>query len=279
MAQKKINADLLQCQFIETWLQFIKLEVAAKAYIIKTANKLTMIVSHKKEKIMFCDKCEAELKTTDDFNTEQIEASPEQSNRMMSVGNNEQYDKGDKNKNFLGGIQHPWRRFFARTVDVMSIGILIFFLFLLVLGYLFPQNINGFIKFIENPILAGIALYLLWLPFEALFLSAAGTTPAKWIFGIRVTKKTGEKLSYTTAFKRAFLVFVQGEGLGIPFVTLFTRLFAYQRITKTGTTLWDTSIDSIVTHKKWGLLRASASVFITLVVLVFMSILNQIGNS
>ncbi len=184
----------------------------------------------------------------------------------------------DESKTFLGGAHHPWRRFFARTVDLMSIGILIFLLFSFSVGYLFPQNIDRFIKFIENPIGAAIVLYVLWLPFEALFLSLWGTTPAKWVFGIRVTSQNGGKLSYAQALKRTVLVFVQGEGFGIPLVTLFTRLFAYRRLTKTGTTLWDTSADTVVTHKKWGVIRAFASIFVTFVALMIMSILNQMDS-
>lgn len=233
------------------------------------------------QKAKYCQSCGAELNTMDSFVSEQIGTSPEHS----VASDSEQYDEGTENtpknesKTFLGGIYHPWRRFFARTVDVMLSGILIFLLFSFLIGYLFPQNIDGFVKFIENPIVATIVLGLLWLPFEALFLSVAGTTPAKWIFGIRVINKTGEKLSYSSALKRAFLVFVQGEGFGIPLVTLVTRLFAYRRLTNTGTTLWDTSIDSVVTHKKWGVVRAIFCVFITLFVLVLMSILISVGKS
>src|SRR3546814_12019146 len=51
-------------------------------------------------------------------------------------------------------------------------------------------------------------------------------------------------------------IFVQGVGFGIPFVALFTQLFAYRRLTKTGTTLWDTSAGAVVLHKKWGVVRA-----------------------
>ena len=213
------------------------------------------------EKAKFCQTCGEELSKTE---TNQIEVSGEQSNQSHTEQHSEESPKNES-KSFLGGVHHPWRRLFARTVDVMTIGFLIFLLFSFSIGYLLPQNIDGFIKFTENPIGAVIVLYLLWLPSEALFLSLTGTTPAKWIFGIRVTRKTGENLSYTNALKRAFLVFAQGEGFGIPFVTLFTKLFAYRRLTKTGTTLWDASINSVVTHKKWGVLRAMSSVFVTLV--------------
>ncbi len=184
----------------------------------------------------------------------------------------------DESKTFLGGEHHPWRRFFARTVDLMSIGILIFLLFLFSVDYLFPQNIGGFTKFIANPIGAAIVIYVLWLPFEALFLSLGGATPTKWVFGIHVANQTGGKLSYMQALNRTILVIVQGEGFGIPFVTLFTRLFAYRRLTKTGTTLWDASAGSVVTHKKWGVIRAISCVFVTFVALMIMGILNQMGN-
>jgi len=179
--------------------------------------------------------------------TEQI-MEPEKNQNEPQV---EQPTK-DESKNFLGGVHHPWRRFFARTVDLISIGFPILFLFVFSVSYLFPDNIDGFVKFIENPIGVAIILNVLWFPVEALFLSTGGTTPAKWIFGIRITSQTGEKLSYGQALKRAFLVFVQGDGFGIPLVTLFTRLFAYRRLIKTGTTLWDTSASSVVTHKEWG---------------------------
>ncbi len=171
------------------------------------------------EKATYCQSCGAELSNTE---TNQIEVSGTQSDQSHTEQDDKKSSK-DESKTFLGGVHHPWRRFFARTVDIMSIGNLIFLLFSFSIGYLFPQNIDGFVKFIENPIGAAIVLYLLWLPFEALFLSLGGTTPAKWIFGIRVTSKTGENLSYAHALKRAFFVFVQGEGFGIPLVPLFTR--------------------------------------------------------
>jgi uncharacterized RDD family membrane protein YckC len=130
----------------------------------------------------------------------------------------------DESRTLLGGKHYPWRRFFARSVDLMSSGFLIFLLFSFLIGYLFPQNSEGFIKIINNPIGAGILLYVLWLPIEALFLSLGGTTPAKWVFGIHVESQSGGKLSYGQAFKRAILVFVQGDGFGIPLIIFITRL-------------------------------------------------------
>jgi len=184
----------------------------------------------------------------------------------------------DESKTFLGGATHPWRRFFARTVDVTTLGLALLIGLVLFVGLLFPENAAGLSAAIENPMIAAIILYLLWIPCEAISLAFTGTTPAKWLFGIRVIDASGAKLSFGSALQRSFLVFLQGEGLGIPVVTLFTRVFAYRRLTKTGTTLWDASVNSIVTHRRWGFFRALFCVIVVIAVLMFLSILNDIGN-
>lgn len=180
----------------------------------------------------------------------------------------------DQSKSFLGGQHHPWRRLFARTVDICTGGFLLFFLLIFALSATMPEQAAGFAKAIENPIIASVVLYLIWLPAEAALLSRFGTTPAKWLFGIRVEHPGGDLLFFSEAMNRSFQVFVQGVGLGIPFIALFTQLFAYRRLTKTGTTLWDTAISAVVLHKKWGVLRALVCTATVFVVLILMSALD-----
>ena len=184
----------------------------------------------------------------------------------------------DQSKKFLGGEHHPWRRLFARTVDICTAGLVLFMLLIFAFSATMPEQAAGFAKAIENPIIASVVLYLIWLPAEALLLSLFGTTPAKWLFGIRVTHQGGNLLSFAAALNRSFLVFVQGVGFGIPFVALFTQLFAYRRLTKTGTTLWDTSTTAVVLHKKWGVFRALACTAAVFSVLILMSALNAAGK-
>ena len=184
----------------------------------------------------------------------------------------------DQSKKFLGGQHHPWRRLFARTVDICTAGLVLFMLLIFAFSTTMPEQAAGFAKAIENPIIASVVLYLIWLPAEALLLSLFGTTPAKWLFGIRVAHPGGNLLSFAAALNRSFLVFVQGVGFGIPFVALFTQLFAYRRLTKTGTTLWDTSTTAVVLHKKWGVFRALACTATVFAVLILMSALNAAGK-
>lgn len=184
----------------------------------------------------------------------------------------------DRSKTILGEQHHPWRRLFARTVDICTAGFALFLLLIFAFSATMSEQAAGFAKAIENPIIASVVLYLIWLPAEALLLSLFGTTPAKWLFGIRVAHPGDKLLSFAVALNRSFLVFVQGVGFGIPFVALFTQLFAYRRLTKTGTTLWDASTSAVVLHKKWGVFRAIACTAAVFAVLVLMSALNAAGK-
>ncbi len=155
---------------------------------------------------------------------------------------------------------------------------MLFLLLIFAFSATMPEQAAGFAKAIENPIIASVVLYLIWLPAEAALLSRFGTTPAKWLFGIRVEHPGGNLLSFSEALNRSFLVFVQGVGFGIPFVALFTQLFAYRRLTKTGTTLWDISTSAVVLHKKWGVFRALVCTVTVFAVLILMSALNAAGK-
>ena len=184
----------------------------------------------------------------------------------------------DQSKKFLGGQHHPWRRLFARTVDICTAGLVLFMLLIFAFSATMPEQAASFAKAIENPIIASVVLYLIWLPAEALLLSLFGTTPAKWLFGIQVAHPGGNLLSFAATLNRSFLVFVQGVGFGIPFVALFTQLFAYRRLTKTGTTLWDTPTTAVVLHKKWGVFRAFGCTAAVFAVLILLSALNAAGK-
>ena len=55
-------------------------------------------------------------------------------------------------------------------------------------------------------------------------------------------------------------------------------LFAYRRLTRTGTTLWDASTSAVVLHKKWGVFRALACTAAVFAVLILISALNAAGK-
>lgn len=194
----------------------------------------------------------------------------------VSVAQSQTLSPTDESKKFLGGIHHPWRRWFARTVDISTIGIFTLLTISFGVGILFPSKIVAYSEALENPIIASIALVVLCIPLEAIFLYTVGATPGKMLFGISVKDINGSTLSFQQALHRSFDVVLQGMGLGIPIIALFTQIFAYKRLTKTGTTLWDTTINSVVTHKTWGVGRTILCVLVVFFIFTLFSVLNTI---
>jgi hypothetical protein len=180
----------------------------------------------------------------------------------------------DESNKFLGGTYYPWRRFFARFVDTCTFGLLTGFALVVGLVLLLPEKAGGLFSALDNPFIGGPIILALWIPIEAVLLSTVGNTPARWIFGISVRTPSGHKPSFGQALMRSFGVCVQGVGLGIPFIAFFTQFFAYRRLTRTGTTLWDSSAGCAVTHKTWGTGRTVVCVVVVLFVVVLLSVLN-----
>src|SRR5882672_3258125 len=90
---------------------------------------------------------------------------------------------------------HPWRRYFAKFVDmtfVVAAAIGVAAAIVLLAG---PPPV-WVARAIDNNIVATIILAMLWVPTETVLLSAWGTTPARWIFGITVRGIDGRKLLF-----------------------------------------------------------------------------------
>jgi len=108
---------------------------------------------------------------------------------------------------------HPWRRYFARSLD-LSLYTLPIYAFAL----------RGPIANWDSPlfrlVLSYFAIGLMFL-MEPLFLHFWGTTPGKWVFGIRIRDSQGNKLSISEGFARFIALFSHGMGYGIPFYSLY----------------------------------------------------------
>lgn len=244
---------------------------------------------------MFCGKCGTEFKSGDKY-CQNCGAELKNESSQNSIAADNQVDAQNsigilpsdtvptddipspnsiRGEIFWDRIPHPWRRYFARTFDLLTAGLLVFLVTSFLIGYLFPSIANGYVKFVSNDIIASIVVYLLWLPTEAAFISLTGTTPGKWIFGIRVVNISGKFLSYSAAIERAALVWFKGNGLGIPLISMVAQAMAYDTLKKSGTTSWDNAIGSVVQHKPWSTGRA---IFCTLAVILILAILGTLNS-
>jgi uncharacterized RDD family membrane protein YckC len=147
---------------------------------------------------------------------------------------------------------HPWRRFFARSLDVFLFGGAVLAVLGLVMGlvspgraYLLTDLLNGLVgRYVITPVL----MVTFAAPFIALSISRTGGTPGKWLFGVRVTDGDGDRLDLRSAFAREVRAAMIGAGLGLPVVSLGLGYQAQAHLTARRVTPWDEAGGHVVTH-------------------------------
>ena len=108
---------------------------------------------------------------------------------------------------------YPWRRYWARIFDITFI----MPIYIFIISLFYPGFSYTIIQI--DSLVGGILLLLFYLIFfEPMMLSSFGTTPGKSLLGIKIHDLSGKKISYTTGMKRGFLVWLNGMGMGIPFI-------------------------------------------------------------
>ena len=157
---------------------------------------------------------------------------------------------------------HPWRRYFARNVDMAIGGILVGLVFLVTDSA--PDRFDTPVSPLGYNVIFGLALFVVWTLVETLFLTLTGTTPGKWLFTIQVLTADWEKLSPLQALIRTILVYVQGLGFGIPLISLITAFFACHWLMISGTTRWDIAASAYVYHREWSVTRKVVVVIVTI---------------
>lgn len=126
---------------------------------------------------------------------------------------------------------HPWRRYFARILDHTFVAAAVWLLIVVVLRWRPAGEILNTV--------AGYASWFLLMPLEALCLSLWGTTPGKWIFGIRVEAAEGGNLSFSEALGRAWAVFYTGMGMEVPILNFYCMYRGYKAHRDNWDTDWD----------------------------------------
>ncbi len=90
---------------------------------------------------------------------------------------------------------------------------------------------------------------LLWLPFvvlEAAMLTFFGTTPGKWLLGIRLMAYPAVAPTFLQCLNRAMLVFICGTGMMCSFLPLIFGCLSLYLLRVKGFTLWDARCATIV---------------------------------
>ncbi|MBE6961179.1 MAG: MerR family transcriptional regulator [Ruminococcaceae bacterium] len=142
-------------------------------------------------------------------------------------------------------VRCPWRRYFARAMD-LSLVTLVIYLILALVFHVNVANLNGLPEW-----LLGLLGWLILIPLEALCLSRWGTTPGKWLLGIRLEHINGRLLTFEEAVWRSFSVFAKGEGLTIPFYNLYRLWKSYKAVSDGEGAEWDEDVTIVVSDLRW----------------------------
>ena len=159
----------------------------------------------------------------------------------------------------------PWHRLAARLFDYAIWGLLLALLLsqLRAVGVIPPDTA----AWLTHPLLAPILVTLSFVPIEALLITAVGTTPGKWLFGIYLQfsisnayarRDTGTQLR--RALARAVRVWFEGVGCGFPLLAPLLVALAYERLIEHQETNWDFAEDCLVTHGPAGVVNTVTGV-------------------
>lgn len=158
----------------------------------------------------------------------------------------------------------PWRRFWARWIDIMLFSI---FGGLLLYSFDFIYS--------TNEIVLGLIILAAYVFVEAITLSIFGTTFGKWLLSIKITKEDNTRLTFVEALNRSFVVYIAGLGLGIPILSLITLVSSYSELKKDKITRWDKKGHFVVVMEKVSVIHSILVVILILAILVLVGLAGE----
>ncbi|STX37712.1 RDD family protein [Legionella feeleii] len=148
-------------------------------------------------------------------------------------------------KKSLIKLTHPWRRYFARGVDIFLMGVIGYQL----LGCIPIEMCSSLFNVLSNNSVLKGAFYVFSSVFlNSIFIAISGSTIGKLLFGIRLLDKNNHNLSFLLALRRELMIYVKGMALGIPILILFPQYFSYKNLMKTGEASWDKKLQCNVIY-------------------------------
>jgi len=159
----------------------------------------------------------------------------------------------------------PWHRLAARMFDYSIWGLVL----ALLLSQLraFGVVADGVAYWLIHPLLAPVVVTATWMPIEALLVTAVGTTPGKWLFGIYLQfsisdayARRNTSAQLMRGIKRAVRVWVEGVACGFPLLAPVLVAVTYEKLAENQETDWDFAEDCLVTHGPAGVVNTVTGV-------------------
>jgi hypothetical protein len=130
-------------------------------------------------------------------------------------------------------IIHPWRRYFARVIDLFLMALAAYLTVELLKARGLLNPIAAFA--LANPLFFDAGVCFGWILIEYLLLRTLGNTPGKALLGLQI-KPSG---SESRLLLRGIAVWLTGMGAGLPIATQFCNLASHIRLRNQRRTGWD----------------------------------------
>src|SRR5690242_15756299 len=159
----------------------------------------------------------------------------------------------------------PWSRLAARLFDYAIWGLML----ALLLSQLRAAGVisDDTARWLAHPLVASILITGSFVPIEALLVTAVGTTPGKWLFGVYLQFSISD--AYARRDTRAQLlrgvggalrVWCQGVGCGFPLLAPILMAIAHERLLQHQETDWDCAADCLVRRGPAGVVNTVTGV-------------------
>ncbi|NYB72858.1 MerR family transcriptional regulator [Sedimentibacter hydroxybenzoicus DSM 7310] len=164
-------------------------------------------------------------------------------------------------------VYYPWRRYLARALDIFIYGVI----WSAFLAFVFHVNVLE--RSTPENILDTLIEFIMMLFLEPLWLRLFGTTPGKFIFGLRIENPDGGHLSYTEGLERTLGVIANGMGYNIPIYNIIRLWKSYNLCIEKEVQPWDESVSYTIKDTKWyrGVIYIAASAMMFFVMLIISS--------
>lgn len=142
-------------------------------------------------------------------------------------------------------VFYPWRRFFARFVDLFIYRLL----WTGILGLLFHVNLST--RTGRGQLLDSFIAMIIMLFLEPIWLHLFGTTLGKAIFGLRIESDKSRRLTYQEGLARTWDLIRNGMGFNIPFYNIVCLWRNYKFCKEREVLSWDEYTAYTMKDTKW----------------------------
>lgn len=176
---------------------------------------------------------------------------------------------------------HPWRRYFARILDILVNGLMVYFIVLMPLYFLdsgeIAENIESFLSVKIWGRFADVILTIFLSMFvTAAFIGFWGSSLGKWFFGIKILDQRNRPIGYFAALKREIMVWCKGLGFGIPIISFITLAWSADKLAKQGITSWDKDMNIKVVQRSRGIKQTILSIIGVLLIVMMRGMLSGV---